>query len=207
MNQPTIDNFMQDYFQEGLLGQISWLGMSIWKTPADLWVYQELLHEVQPSAVIELGTYEGGTACYLATVLEAIGLPARVLSVDIADSPNKGGHPRVDYLIGNTVTPVTVDYVKSWIGRATPVLIIVDSNHQAAHVSQELELYGPLVTSGSYLIVEDTHINHPWIVLGIERGPAEALAEWLPKHPEYTVDNHRTRFGMTVCRGGFLRKA
>ena len=96
--------------------------------------------------------------------------------------------------------------VRAWIGAAAPVMVILDSDHQAAHVLNELNLYAPLVTVGSYLIVEDTHITHEWDVPGIERGPAEALAEWLPLHPEFEVDLTRERFGLTVCSGGFLKR-
>jgi cephalosporin hydroxylase len=34
-------------------------------------------------------------------------------------------------------------------------MIVLDSNHSADHVANELETYAPLVTPGSCLVVED----------------------------------------------------
>ena len=39
------------------------------------------------------------------------------------------------------------------------ILVILDSNHSHEHVLRELELYSPLVTKNSYLIVFDTVIE------------------------------------------------
>ena len=33
-----------------------WLGTDVLKCPLDLWVYQELLHELRPDLIIETGT-------------------------------------------------------------------------------------------------------------------------------------------------------
>jgi len=206
VNQEVIDAYMMEFYQSGLICQMSWLGTPIWKTPCDLWIYQEMLHDVRPAAVIECGTSSGGTSAWLAAVLGMIG-DGRVLTIDIAPQPVYPQHPALTYHFGNTTSPERLVAVQEWLGGCSPVMAILDSDHKADHVLRELDLYGPLITPGSYLIVEDTHINHPWKVPGIDRGPAEALADWLPQHPEFAPDLARERFGMTLCRGGFLRRA
>jgi tetratricopeptide (TPR) repeat protein len=42
--------------------QNRWMGVPIQKNPLDLWIIQEILHEVQPDILVETGTFLGGSA-------------------------------------------------------------------------------------------------------------------------------------------------
>src|SRR5687768_17883515 len=39
----------------------------ILKCPTDLWLYQEMIHELRPDVIMETGTAWGGSALYLAS--------------------------------------------------------------------------------------------------------------------------------------------
>jgi cephalosporin hydroxylase len=84
-------------------------------------------------------------------------------------------------------------------------MVVLDSDHSAPHVVEELQSLGPLVSPGCYLIVEDTAIGRP---LGKELlpGPAEALAEWLAHGQPFEVDRSREKFLLTGSPGGYLRR-
>lgn len=60
-------------------------------------------------------------------------------------------------------------------------MVILDSDHSAAHVHDELRAYHTLVQPGDYLIVENTNANgHPtWPEFG--PGPMETLDRFLPR--------------------------
>ena len=205
MNEQTVAQFMAEYLEGDLIARLSWMGLSTYKTPCDLWVYAELIHELRPERVIECGTWEGANAHWLATVLETTGR-GNVLSVDVGLQADLPTHPRLSYLQGNSVAASTLDAVREFLGTHMAGIVILDSDHHAEHVRIELDAYSAFVKSGGYLVVEDTHINRPHPIPGIADGPGEALDQWLPQHPEFEVDLNRERFGLTVCKGGYLRR-
>src|ERR1700682_3493718 len=135
-----------------------WLGVAALKCPFDLWMYQEILHEVRPDIVVETGTARGGSALFLASILDLIGSGALV-SIDIVRRPEWPTHPRITYLTGSSTSAPIMDQVRASVAGASRVMVILDSDHRKDHVLEELRLYSALVTKGSYLIVEDTNIN------------------------------------------------
>lgn len=190
-----------------------WRGHRALKSPLDLWIYQELLTEIRPALVIETGTYEGGSAFYMGDVLmlldaHSTGEPhGTVLSIDIAPRA-RPPHPRVDYLYGASSTDPRVlgmvaDLIASLGG---PVMVVLDSDHSAQHVLDELRAYADLVTPGSYLIVEDTAVNGHPIDKSFGPGPWEAVNTFLAARSDFTVDRSREKFGATFHPRGFLRK-
>jgi len=206
--QQTIDAFHDLYYNgkpgEGLIFQrTSWMGVPCLKCPLDLWIYQEIIFELRPDLIIETGTNLGGSALYLAHLLDIVGKGA-VVTVDIAALP-RPAHPRITYLQGSSADERLI--AAAIEDRPRDVcLVILDSDHTEAHVARELELLAPLVTRGSYLIVEDTNINgHPtYPTFG--PGPFEAVAAFLPRHPEFEIDRSREKFLMTFNPSGFLRR-
>ena len=85
-------------------------------------------------------------------------------------------------------------------------MVVLDSNHKAFHVLDELRAYHPLVTPGGYLVVEDTNINGHPVEPEFGPGPMEALAEFLQENDDFEVDAAREKFMLTYNPGGWLRK-
>lgn len=181
------------------------LGVPVAKCPLDLWVYQELVHEVRPDLIVETGTAHGGSALYMATLCDLVGR-GRVVSVDVVARENLPEHPRVSYVVGSSVKPETFARVKSHVRPGETVLVVLDSDHTREHVLAELRLYGELVTSGSYLIVEDTNIHGRPVLRSHGPGPAEAVEEFLARDPRFRVDESREKFYMTFNPGGYLKR-
>ena len=61
-----------------------WMGTRVMKAPSDLWVYQEIIHEIKPDLVLETGTALGGSALYLANLFDIVG-KGRVVTVDLEE--------------------------------------------------------------------------------------------------------------------------
>jgi len=189
----VIDGFHKLYYETGEAGgtwkDTTFLGVSTWKSPLDLWVYQELLWELRPGLIVETGTAHGGSALYLATLCETIGT-GEVVSVDIGEWPDR---------------PVVAQVAERAKGAGT-VLVVLDSDHSRDHVLAELRAYAPLVTPGSYLVVEDTNINGHPVYEAFGPGPMEAVQDFLKERDDFEVDRTRERFLFSFNPGGWLRK-
>ena len=184
---------------------MQWFGVPLWKCPFDLWVYQEILHECRPDVIVETGTAHGGSALYLANLCDLIG-NGRVVTIDVDVRPNRPTHPRITYLEGSSVTPASIKQIESVIGATDKTMVILDSDHHAPHVAEELRLYSRLVTEGQYLIVEDSNINGHPVHPNFGPGPYEAIADFLAHSPAFVRDDAREKFRVSFNPRGYLRR-
>jgi cephalosporin hydroxylase len=205
--QHVIDAYHVWYHRVGeeTYNNTNWRGVEVQKCPLDLWVMQEIIQEVQPDVLVEAGTYLGGSAYYFASLFDLAG-KGQVITIDIEEHAGRPKHPRITYLTGSSTSPEIVARVRSQIPPGARVLVDLDSNHRKAHVLEELRLYSPMVTPGSYLIVEDTHFNGHPILPKFGPGPGEAAREFLASNTDFRADAPREKFGMTFNPGGYLRR-
>lgn len=183
---------------------LNWCGFRLAKCPLDLWMYQELLVRNRPDLVIETGTFMGGSALFIATIMDLIG-HGRVISIDIEQRSGLPRHPRISYWNGSSVDPgiVTEAHKAAASGRT---LVVLDSDHSADHVYQELMCYRDLVRVGDYLIVEDTDVNGHPVLPEFGPGPMEALERFLSDTDEFVSDSRCERFLMTSNPKGYLKR-
>jgi cephalosporin hydroxylase len=195
----------------------TWLGIPIIQYPTDIVMMQELLWKLRPDVVVEPGIAHGGSAVLHASVLELLG-HGSVIGVDVEIRQyNKAAilsHPmssRIKLIEGSSVDPATLAQVRTLVGSAPRVVVVLDSNHTREHVARELECYSPLVSPGSYLVVMDGAMG---MMADIPRGKPEwkddnpllAIQDFVREHPEWEIDPHYTRMLVTASPKGFLRR-
>ena len=183
--------------------QTFWRGQPVLKTPLDLWVLQEIVHERAPDVFIETGTWQGGTALYLASLFDLMD-NGRVVTEDIKKFPTPV-HERIEYLIGSSTAPEIIDQIEARIQASERVMVTLDSDHSREHVLNEMRLYSKFVTPGGYMIVEDTHLNGRPVLMG-KGDPWAAVQDFLAENDDFVVDASREKFGMTWNRGGWLKR-
>lgn len=204
----VVKRFGQLFYYSGQTGgtwsDTHYMGVRLLKCPTDLWAYQEIVFETRPELIVEAGTAYGGSALYFAHLYDRLGV-GRVLSVDIDPKPDLPRHERIAYLTGSSTSAEVVERVQREAeGKRT--MVVLDSDHSAAHVLKEMRLYSPLVSPGCYLIVEDTNINgHPSLP---EHGPGplEAVREFLKSDRHFEIDRSREKFLLTFNPSGYLRR-
>jgi len=206
----VVDAFHRLYY-DGPEGQgrvhnrTTWMGVPCLKCPMDLWAYQEILAEVRPDLVIETGTHLGGSALYLAHVLDLLG-HGDVITIDVLERPGRPLHPRIRYATGSSADAGLVQILLASRPPSEKRLVILDSDHSKAHVAKELALFAPLVPVGSYLVVEDSNVNGHPVLPDFGPGPSEAVAEFLASNRGFAADFSREKFLMTFNPGGYLKR-
>ncbi len=196
-----------------------WMGLPIIQFPQDMIAIQEIVWNVRPDLIIETGIARGGSLIFYASLMEMMGLDGRVLGVDVEiREHNKAAimkHPmfkRIHMIEGSSVDDGVVEQVKKHASNFKKTLVILDSNHTREHVSKELELYSPLVKTGSYLIVLDTVIADmpdefsSGRDYGPSNNPKQAIHDFLQKNKRFNVDKDiENKLLITVAPGGYLQ--
>lgn len=177
------------YHQQNIhFAQSSWLTHESTRNPLDAWIYQEIFTTVQPDIVLEIGSYSKGNTLYLKNLLTLIGT-GEVISIPQNDtSMYEDVRQRCEY---------------------KEVLVIHGGPHDSASVLRDLERYAPLVSVGSYYIVEDTIIDlFNWgdSIGSPTPGPLDAVLTFLEHHSEFQIDTTRERYLATYHPYGFLKK-
>ena len=184
--------------------QQKWMGRTILKTPFDCWVYQEIIHRVQPDMIVELGVKFGGSALYFAHLLDIID-DGEVIGVDIdLSNATDVQHPRITLMEGNSVAPEIVAQIHE-CAHGKRVIVMADSDHEKSHVLKELEAYHDLVPVGSYFIVEDGISDlMGWIPVPTP-GAYAATKVFLKSHPEFEPDRELAeKYLITSNPDGYL---
>ena len=185
---------------------ITWLGKPIWQPVLDVWTLQQTIFEIKPELLIECGTYKGGSWYFFGDLFELMG-KGRVITVDIIKLHDLT-HPRVTYLIGDCAAPEIVQQIRAERDKVTgPVMVVLDSDHKAAHVKKELDAYHSFVTPGSFLHVQDGVIDVQPNFASARPGPLVAIEAFIAEHSEFEVDLERSAtFLFTHHPKGWLRR-
>lgn len=207
VSKALINGFHNIWYNGQVWKDTRWLGTPLLNYPTDLIVYQEVIFDVKPDVVLDIGTYRGGSAFFFATILDLVGnSSARVISVDIEQFGELPRHPRIKYLLGSSTSEAILKQIKELIRPHDKVLVFLDSDHHMQHVLNELRAYSQIVTKGSYIVVEDSNINGHPVYPGFGPGPMEAIHAFLEQNSGFKPDKSREKYLLTVGPDGFLLK-
>ena len=151
------------------------------KTAEDLARYERILAATTPELIIECGTWTGHSALWFGQHgCEVISIDVRAqLSNEVLKESS------ATFLRGSSTAPDIVRKVQR-LASGMRTMVVLDSDHRAEHVAEEIRLYGPLVTPGCYLVVEDGIAE--WMEHEVYSGPLHAIDQELSGNPAWRRD-------------------
>jgi cephalosporin hydroxylase len=199
----------------------SWMGCPIIAFPQDMIAMQEIIWKVQPDLIIETGIAHGGSIIYYASLLELIGGSGIVAGIDTDIRKHNRElieiHPmmkRIKLFEGSSLSAGIANEVKKIAVDRKKVLVCLDSNHTHEHVLDELKLYAPLTSMGSYCVVfdtvvEDMPVDWDWGVRlwGVGNNPKTAVVEYLKTTDNFVIDKEIDhKLLISAAPDGYLKR-
>ena len=202
----------------GFSHQWTWLGLPVIQLPQDILITQEIIWETKPTVIIETGIAWGGSVVFHASQLSLIG-EGRVIAIDkvITDEVRSEimkytFSERITLIEGDSTSKEVINKIKEELKSEDRIMVFLDSNHEEAHVLQELESYSNFVTHNQYLNVYATSIEflpkssinpRPW---GPGMSPHSAVKKFLSLNRDFLVDSKRDEksLGSFIIEGRLL---
>jgi cephalosporin hydroxylase len=163
---------------QGATSLMRWRDLPLLKNAFDFAIYPMLLGELRPLSIFEVGSGLGASATWFADTLTALGVTARVNSVDLAKVQIE--HASVTFHQGDCSNPESLFDLDVLRSAPHPWLVVEDAHH---NVEAVLEHFHKFLVPGDYLVVEDSDVKR------------EALRKFVGAHPgDYLVDTQFTDF-------------
>jgi cephalosporin hydroxylase len=127
----------------------------------------EIVVELGPKVVLEIGTAGGGTLFLFTRVADP---EAKIISIDLPGGPFGGGYPRWKiplyksfsrggqriYLVRrDSHDPRTLEEVRKILGGEKVNFLFIDGDHTYEGVKRDFEMYSPLVRNGGVIAFHD----------------------------------------------------
>jgi cephalosporin hydroxylase len=165
-----------------------------------------IIWEVKPDLVIEIGTNKGGSALYIADLLE-LNNKGEIHTIDVSENNENSllhSHSRIK-IFKRGFEGYNIDQLQHF----QKILIIEDGSHQYSDTLEALVKFSPFVSKDSYFIVEDGNVNQ----LGFEKvfngGPQKAIKEFLKDDDNFIIDRKWCDFfgpNTTFNINGYLKR-
>jgi cephalosporin hydroxylase len=197
--QVELDKFKYGY-------SFSWCGVPVIRLPDDIVVFQELVWELEPKVIVEIGVARGGSVILSSSLLHLLGNGGQVYGLDIdirkhnrIAIENHKLSSNITLLEGDSTSSEIINNLEKKLNGNQIDILVLDSNHTHEHVFKELMAYSGLVRIGGYIVLPDTVIelfpkgyysaDRPW---DVGDNPMTALLEFLNKNKNFQIDEIRS---------------
>jgi cephalosporin hydroxylase len=199
-------------------GLSKWLGVQCQQDPSDAFLIQMLLWETKPDLIIDLGTNNGGSALFFASIMNYYNQNGKIITVDIKDfhknwinickdcsNPAESSlwKQYVTFYKGYTTDPKILETVEKYVNESKVVFVIQDASHSGVDVYHDLVAYSKFVSVGSYIIAQDTKLDR------IKRGKGitSNIEKFINENNNFMINREvETLFYYTQHAKGYLKR-
>jgi cephalosporin hydroxylase len=139
---------------QGASAGLRWRGLPLMKTVFDFAIYPQLMAELRPRSIFEIGSGSGASAIWLADQASLVNPGCQVHSADRVGVTQT--HPGVTFHQGDCSLPASLFDAALLEAAPHPWLVIEDAHHNVAAV---LGHFHPVLRKGDYLYIEDSEIK------------------------------------------------
>lgn len=205
----SVADWMIHHQEKIVFEKVRWMGIPTLKNVLDCWIYQEIIWDVKPDVLIELGSYAGGSTMFFCHLFDILG-NGQVLSLDRIRTFYQAKHPRLTDITGDCSDPAIVAQVGRFCA-GKKVMAIHDADHSRQAVLRDLRLYADFISVDSYFIVEDGVVDvfdpRASAQLGwSEPGPLAAVRAFLAEDGRFVDDESRERYLITYNPSSWLKR-
>lgn len=166
--------------------KFTYRGVVCRKNPIDLALLQELIYQVSPDLIVEIGTNHGGSALYFADLIELNSSDGVVHTIDIEDhgvADIVKAHKKIK-LFQNGYQDYDVEILTQFPKK----IIIDDGSHTYQDVINVLNKFAPYLNKGDYFVIEDGALTYFGWGRHYGGGPLKAIHDFLSSNNTFKAD-------------------
>ena len=179
---------------QGVSECLRWRNRPVFKTVFDFALYPMLLFDVKPACVFELGSGAGGSAIWLADLLQMFGLNSRIYSIDLHKPPVQDS--RIEFVEDDVQNIEALGRRLGFERLAHPWVVIEDVHANTLGIMRDFWKY---MACGDYLIIEDSVDKQPAIEMfsreaGRQMRIDSRYTDWFGRNATCCIDSIITKF-------------
>ena len=144
---------------QGYKRWLNWRGIPLGKTCWDISIYQQLIQDLRPKTLIELGTGLGGSTLFFLDHCRMFGLGTQIITLDVNVkdvSPEMLKEKAIEFIGGDIKDLAELMPAQRLRDLPHPWLIVEDCHHKIPLIVGHFQ---PLMSSGDYLVIEDIGVT------------------------------------------------
>jgi len=130
-----------------------WRGLRLLKDPATQSAYHDLLWELRPRTIIELGVYSGGSLVWFRDLTDLMGLDCQVIGIDKDLAPCQIPPNEMSNIFLHEADCAALESLEPLRAAAHPLILIDDAHCNTFNIMKWAVDH--LLEEGDYFIIED----------------------------------------------------